>query len=192
MVTLYFRRSSRISPILLTGNEMIWKSDNIFPLRLLLEVLNDDAFSSSLTLAALAAKEAERMRENAKFILLPWISQPVWSVTIWGSRNPWVNNCLLWCSVHVGLCISCTTNKKSPNSPLPLAMCPEVLRSALLGPLSAVSRSSSLTVRSNTGPIGCSDSAGELKKCHCNRLSLYPMIFSIRRSFWGLKNCHCS
>ena len=34
-----------------------------------------------------------------------------------------------------------------------------------------------------TGPIGYSDSAGKPKKCHCKRLSLYPMIFRRRRYF---------
>ena len=29
------------------------------------------------------------------------------------------------------------------------------------------------------------------KKCHCKRVSLYPRIFNIRRSFFGPKNCHC-
>ena len=35
-------------------------------------------------------------------------------------------------------------------------------------------------------------SAGTAKKCHCKRVSLYPMIFSIRRPFFGPKNGHCS
>ena len=37
-----------------------------------------------------------------------------------------------------------------------------------------------------------SDNAGTAEKCHCKRASLYPTIFSIRRSFFGPKNCHCS
>ena len=44
---------------------------------------------------------------------------------------------------------------------------------------------------------GYSDSGGVCQKCHCSRLSLYPMIFSKRRSFLGPKNvtvgdCHCN
>ena len=35
----------------------------------------------------------------------------------------------------------------------------------------------------STGLPAYSDSAGKLKKCHCKRLSLYPMIFSKRRAF---------
>ena len=45
---------------------------------------------------------------------------------------------------------------------------------------------------SNTGLPAYSDSAGTTEKCYCKGVSLYPMIFSIRRSFFGLKNCHCS
>ena len=37
-----------------------------------------------------------------------------------------------------------------------------------------------------------SDSAGTAKKCHCKRVSLNPMIFSVRIFFLGTKNCHCS
>ena len=44
----------------------------------------------------------------------------------------------------------------------------------------------------NTGPIGYSDSAGRPKKCHFKQLALYPMIFIVRRSFLGPKNCHRS
>ena len=43
-----------------------------------------------------------------------------------------------------------------------------------------------------TGPPAYSESAGTAKKYHCNRVSLYPMIFSIIRFFLGAKNCHCS
>ena len=43
----------------------------------------------------------------------------------------------------------------------------------------------------DTGCPAYSDSAGTAKKCHCKRVSLYPMMFSIRRSFFGPKNCHC-
>merc|ERR1712037_81020 len=45
---------------------------------------------------------------------------------------------------------------------------------------------------SSTGPIGYSDSAGRSKKCHFKQLALYPMIFIVRRSFLGPKNCHRS
>ena len=45
---------------------------------------------------------------------------------------------------------------------------------------------------SNTGLPAYSDSAGTAKECHCKRVSLYPMIFRIRTSFIGPKNCHCS
>ena len=38
---------------------------------------------------------------------------------IWGSRSPWVTNCLLWGSSIVVLRISCTTNKKLHNSRIP-------------------------------------------------------------------------
>ena len=37
-----------------------------------------------------------------------------------------------------------------------------------------------------------SDSDGMAKKCHCKVVSLYSMIFSIMRSFFGPKNCHSS
>ena len=37
-----------------------------------------------------------------------------------------------------------------------------------------------------------SDSDGTAEKCHCNRVSLYLMIFSIRRSFFEQKSFHCS
>ena len=38
-----------------------------------------------------------------------------------------------------------------------------------------------------TGLPAYSDSVGTAQKCHCKRLSLYLMIFSIRRSFFGPK-----
>ena len=86
----------------------------------------------------------------------------------------------------LSVCVSAVQQTKNRLTHLYLwqcrSACPEVLRSALLGPLSAVSRSSSLTVRSNTGPIGCSDSAGELRKCHCKRLSFYLMIKRIKEN----------
>ena len=37
-----------------------------------------------------------------------------------------------------------------------------------------------------------SESAGKPKMCYCKRLSLYPMVFILRRSFLGPNNCHCS
>ena len=48
------------------------------------------------------------------------------------------------------------------------------------------------TIYAVTGTIGCSGCAGRPKKCQCKRVSLYPMIFSIRWSSLGPKNCHCS
>ena len=36
------------------------------------------------------------------------------------------------------------------------------------------------------------DTLGKLKKCHCKEMSLYPMIFSLRGSFWDTNNCHCN
>ena len=47
-------------------------------------------------------------------------------------------------------------------------------------------------VKYATGLPAFSDSAWPAKKCHCKRVSLYPMIFSIMRSFFGPENCHCS
>ena len=44
----------------------------------------------------------------------------------------------------------------------------------------------------DSGIIGYSDSAGKPKKCLCNQSSLYPMIFSKRRSFLGQKDCYYS
>ena len=57
-----------------------------------------------------------------------------------------------------------------------------------------------LEVINDTGHIGNFDSAGKLKKCLCEGLSLYQMVFSIRRSFWDKKTvtvgysnrCHCN
>ena len=40
-----------------------------------------------------------------------------------------------------------------------------------------------IAAKCSTGLPAYSDSAGTAKKCHCKRMSLYPMIFSIRRSF---------
>ena len=39
--------------------------------------------------------------------------------------------------------------------------------------------------------MGYSDIARKQKKCHCKRLSLCPMVFSIRSPFLGQKNCRC-
>ena len=42
-----------------------------------------------------------------------------WYLISWSKRNPWLKNGLLWCSVIVGLQISCTTIKISPKSRIP-------------------------------------------------------------------------
>ena len=44
----------------------------------------------------------------------------------------------------------------------------------------------------DTGLPAYSDTLGTREKCHCNQVSLYPMIFSIRRSYFRPKNCHCN
>ena len=44
----------------------------------------------------------------------------------------------------------------------------------------------------DTGLHSYSDSAGTAIKSYCKRVSLYLMIFSKRRSFFGPKNCHFS
>ena len=40
----------------------------------------------------------------------------------------------------------------------------------------------------DTENFGYSDTNGDWQKCHYNPLSQYPMIFSVRRSFLGLRN----
>ena len=40
------------------------------------------------------------------------------AIMTWGSKSPWVTNCL-WCSVVDGLQIRCATNKKLHNSRIP-------------------------------------------------------------------------
>ena len=55
-------------------------------------------------------------------------------------------------------------------------------------------RSRNLTQIAVTGLPAYSDSdgSGTAEKCHCKRVSLYLMIFSIRISFFGPTKCHCS
>ena len=49
-----------------------------------------------------------------------------------------------------------------------------------------------VVIRQNfdTGLPAYSDTLGTREKCHCNQVSIYPMIFSIRRSFLGSHNGH--
>ena len=51
---------------------------------------------------------------------------------------------------------------------------------------------SSRGLSENTGLPAYSDSAGTAEKCHCKRVSLYPMNLRTRRFFSGPKNCHLS
>ena len=79
---------------------MIWKSDRTFPLRSLLEAFNDPPSSSSM-FAAAAAKEAERMRVSAIFILLPWISLYWFNVSTLGFVSVLEGLVILWKMCHM-------------------------------------------------------------------------------------------
>ena len=47
------------------------------------------------------------------------------------------------------------------------------------------------TSQYSTGLAANSGNVWTTEKCHCKRVSLYPMIFSLKRFFSGPKTCHC-
>ena len=49
-----------------------------------------------------------------------------------------------------------------------------------------------ITIEGSTGLPAYDDILETREKCHSNQVSLYRMMFGIRRSLFGPQNCHCN